>query len=254
MELWDKVKQPPATALKRITGGRLNGKSDISPQWRYQIMTEVFGICGVGWYYTIDKKWIEPVTEGQIVAFADITLYVKLSGGMGMPDEWSKGIPSNGGSMLIEKEKAGLHSSDEAYKMAITDALGTAMQRLGVAADIYMGKWDGSKYKDTPVQSSQEKTVQPSDVPEPKEENPQENLVKENYVFSMIKDVSCKEGTTNGKPWKLYVIETATGDKYATFSDTVVDNARTFKNNGQLANIRFEVTPKGKKQIVEITA
>ena len=32
--------------------------------------------------------------------------------------------------------------------MAVTDAIGTAMKMIGVAADIYFGKWDGSKYKD----------------------------------------------------------------------------------------------------------
>ena len=37
--------------------------------------------------------------------------------------------------------------------MATTDALGVAMKHLGVAADVYMGLWDGSKYiepKDAP--------------------------------------------------------------------------------------------------------
>jgi hypothetical protein len=42
-----------------------------------------------------------------------------------------------------------MHSNDEGYKMAITDALSVAMKSLGVAADIYMGLWDGSKYKQT---------------------------------------------------------------------------------------------------------
>ena len=31
--------------------------------------------------------------------------------------------------------------------MAITHALSTAMKMLGMAADIYAGMWDGSKYK-----------------------------------------------------------------------------------------------------------
>jgi hypothetical protein len=48
--------------------------------------------------------------------------------------------------MLIVQESAGLHTSDEAYKMATTDALSVAMKQLGVAADIYLGHNNESKY------------------------------------------------------------------------------------------------------------
>ena len=41
--------------------------------------------------------------------------------------------------------------NDEGYKMAITDALGTAMKVIGVAADIYRGNFDGSKYREDPA-------------------------------------------------------------------------------------------------------
>jgi len=50
--------------------------------------------------------------------------------------------------MLVTKESKGLHSSDEGFKMAVTDALSTAMKLLGVGADIYSGMWDGTKYKE----------------------------------------------------------------------------------------------------------
>jgi len=141
MRNWNRLKQPPSWALKQIQAGRLKGKSDISPQWRYQAMTEVYGECGCGWKYTIDALWNEEATEGQKFAFARINLQTKNSDG-----EWSDPIPGIGGHMLLQKEKAGLHVNDEAYKMAITDALSTAMKMLGVAADVYAGLWDGAKY------------------------------------------------------------------------------------------------------------
>jgi hypothetical protein len=144
METWNKLKQPPISALKKIAGGRLAGKTDINPQWRYQAMTEVFGVCGRGWKYTIDKLWTEPAPAGEVFAFAQISVYIREDSG-----EWSAPIPGIGGSMLVESEKSGLHSNDEAYKMATTDALSVALKMLGVAADIYAGKFDGSKY-DTP--------------------------------------------------------------------------------------------------------
>lgn len=144
LKIWDEVKQPPVTALKKINGGRLSGMTDIKPQWRIQKMTEVFGPCGVGWKYEIKKLWTLPGAYEQVFAFADIDLYFKENG------EWSNPIPGHGGSMLVVKEKSGLHSSDEGFKMAITDALSTAMKAIGVASDIYMGNWDGSKYINQP--------------------------------------------------------------------------------------------------------
>jgi len=157
MEIWNAVKAPPATALKKIAGGRLKGMTDIKPQWRYQAMTENFGPCGIKWRYEIKKVWNEPGSDNQIFAFAMVDLFVTDQDGV-----WSEAIPGIGGSMLVVKESSGLHSSDEGYKMAVTDALSTAMQKIGVAADIYAGLWDGSKYRyaDTPPPAAATKTNQ----------------------------------------------------------------------------------------------
>ena len=145
MENWNKLSKPPATALKEIKGGRLSGKTDINPQWRYKAMTEVYGECGKGWTYSIDRLWLEDGVGGEKVAFAQISLVTGLVSGN------SKTIPGIGGSMLIAKEKGGMHTNDEAFKMAVTDALSVAMKMLGVASAIYEGMWDGSKYRDERV-------------------------------------------------------------------------------------------------------
>jgi len=141
LEIWNKLKHPPEDQLTTIQGGRLKGMTDIKPQWRYQIMTETFGICGIGWKFEIIRQEIVDGSDGQKIAFVDIMLFIKVE------DKWSDPIPSNGGSMLIAKESKGLYTSDEAFKMATTDALSTAMKMIGVAADIYMGEFSGGKYK-----------------------------------------------------------------------------------------------------------
>ncbi len=142
MSVWNSVKAPPKSALKTIKGGRLSGKTDISPQWRYEIMTQVFGACGFGWKFSIEKTWTTEAPDGQVFVFAQVLVLYKQG------NTWSDPIQGVGGSMLVAKEKAGLHANDEGFKMAVTDALGTALKMIGVAADIYAGKWDGSKYKD----------------------------------------------------------------------------------------------------------
>lgn len=150
MQYWEKVKQPVAGALKTIKAGRLKGMSDISPQWRFYAMTETFGPVGIGWKYTVDKQWIEPGSYEQSCAFTNISLYIKHDG------EWSAAIPGTGGSAFIAKETKTdwdtkiksdfLFTSDEAFKMSLTDALSVAMKAIGVAANIYSGNQDYSKY------------------------------------------------------------------------------------------------------------
>jgi len=150
MTLWNAVRTPPEQAMRRITGGRLSGMTDINPQWRYQVMTEHLGQCGIGWKWELVRLWTEPGSEGQVLAFAEIKMYTADGG------KWSGAIPGVGGSMLVTKEKESLHSSDEAYKMAITDALSVAMKMLGVGADVYAGLYDSNKYnvqKSTPPPS-----------------------------------------------------------------------------------------------------
>lgn len=138
LDIYNDVRAVPAEAKKEIRGGRLNGKTDINPMWRIKKLTEQFGPCGVGWKYTIDREWLETGANGEISAFMDISLYYKYNG------EWSEAVPGTGGSAFIAKEKAGLYTSDECYKMALTDALSVACKALGIAADVY---WDKDKTK-----------------------------------------------------------------------------------------------------------
>lgn len=147
MRFYNAVKVVPETAKRKITGGRLNGKTDINPMWRIKVLTEQFGICGIGWYYEIANQWLEPYGE-EVAAFVAIKMYVKVDG------EWSKPICGVGGSMFVEMQKGGVHVSDECYKMATTDAISVACKQLGIGADVYWDK-DATKYTDS-VQPSED--------------------------------------------------------------------------------------------------
>lgn len=142
IDMYNSLSRPPKTALKPIVGGRLKGMTDINPQWRYKIMTEKFGLVGTGWKYEVKNLWTETGANNEKLVFAQISLFVKIN------KDWSEPIVGIGGSRLVTTEKGTLVSNDEGYKMAVTDALGTAMKLLGVAASIYEDLWDGSKYKD----------------------------------------------------------------------------------------------------------
>lgn len=142
LKIYNAVRQVPENAKKLIKGGRLSGMTDINPMWRIKTLTEQFGVCGIGWKYVITDKRLEQGANGEIAAFVDIDLYVKVDG------EWSEPIPGTGGSSFVAKERNGMYTSDECFKMALTDALSVACKALGFAADVYWDK-DRTKY-DTP--------------------------------------------------------------------------------------------------------
>jgi hypothetical protein len=144
LAIWNAVRRPPVGALKDVQmGGRKF--SDINPVWRLEAMTEQFGTCGIGWSYEIKERWTDAGVGGEIMCFVAIEVRI-TSLGIDGSHEWSAPIPGFGGSMLIAKNKNGLQSSDEAWKMALTDALSVAFKALGVAADIYRGFFKDSKY------------------------------------------------------------------------------------------------------------
>ena len=142
--VYNKLREVPQEAQKKITGGRLNGMTDIKPMWRIEKLTEVFGPVGIGWHTQTLKKELINGANGEMIAIVDIELYVNYKKPLGLEEDlWSVGIEGSGGSSFIAKEKNGLYTSDECFKMAYTDALSVACKSLGMGANVY---WGDSKY------------------------------------------------------------------------------------------------------------
>nr|DAM62462.1 MAG TPA: DNA repair protein-like protein [Caudoviricetes sp.] len=150
LTIYNEVRNVPDSAKRRIEAGRLKGKTDINPMWRIKALTEKFGPCGFGWKYVITDKRLEQGANGEVAAFLDIDLFVKADG------VWSDAIPGTGGSAFVAKEKNGLYTSDECFKMALTDAISVACKALGFGADVY---WEADRSKYDKPESKQEAPV-----------------------------------------------------------------------------------------------
>ena len=146
LTIYNKIKEVPEEAQKKITGGRLNGMTDIKPMWRIEKLTEIFGPVGIGWFTKTKNKEIIDGANGEKIAIVDIELYVNYKNFLDedTEDTWSEAIEGSGGSSFIAKEKNGLYTNDECFKMAYTDALSVACKSLGMGANVY---WGDSKYK-----------------------------------------------------------------------------------------------------------
>lgn len=161
--IYNRLAKPAPSALKTIGAGRLRGKTDINPQWRYWALTNEFGPCGQGWKFSVDKLWTEKGNGNEVFCFAQVSLQINYT--TEGQCVWSEPIPGLGGSKMVIQEKDGPYNNDECFKMAVTDALGTAAKMVGVAAAIYEGLWDGSKYRDEITPGSFGETAPPRRAP-----------------------------------------------------------------------------------------
>lgn len=147
MRIYNQVRSVPADALSPIAGGPLKGKSNIALQWRFQRLTELFGVCGEGWKVEQVSRWTESNGQGEVAVFCEVNLYVKIDG------HWSEPIFGQGGNVLMRRstewvngqQVSTVHIDDEAYKKAYTDAVSVACKALGFAADVYY-RQDETKY------------------------------------------------------------------------------------------------------------
>ena len=158
MRIYDFLREVPKDAQKKITGGRLNGFTDINPMWRIQRLTEAFGPCGIGWYTEIVDRWTSE-GNGEISAHVRIKLYYRFD--PTVKDGWSAPIEGVGGSKLVAQERSGAYHSDEAFKMAYTDAISVACKALGMAADIYFAKGVQTRDNRTKYDAASEAAQEP---------------------------------------------------------------------------------------------
>lgn len=178
LTLYNALREVPEDAKKPITGGRLNGFTDINSMWRIKALTEQFGPCGEGWYLEMKDRWAEEHGD-EVAVFVIVNLYYKING------TWSAPVTGVGGNKVVRKEKGGSYVSDEAYKMAETDAIGSACKKLGMGADVYW-KEDRTKYSS----------------PEPKEEPKNIDQLKVRALKSKCKDA----GVSLEKLCQIYTV------------------------------------------------
>jgi hypothetical protein len=144
MEFYEAMRAVPKEAQKSFDNGKFSG-TDINPQWRIKKLTEVFGPAGIGWYTEVVNREMITASDGKTMCtFISINLFIKVDG------EWSKPIYGEGGNTFVafvrpKQKEPYLSITDEAFKMAYTDAISNAAKALGCGADIWFEK-DRTKY------------------------------------------------------------------------------------------------------------
>ena len=154
MALWSEVSK---TSTKYIKGGQ-KGLSSIDSYYMFQQATKAFGICGIGWGYEIlEEEYREGVdivnknkdsakySVGQVLGketnhIVKIKLWFKVDGQTGS-------VVNYGVTPAVYGSKWGVTTDEEAPKKSLTDAIKKCLSMLGFSADVYMGKFEDSDYR-----------------------------------------------------------------------------------------------------------
>ena len=139
LSLWKAVEKTPPDQTKAITGKSYQGTSP-KPHYLVHKATETFGPCGIGWGFTIEDERIEDGAGGERMSIARVKVWFKWNGERGE-------VEHIGGTQFSGTRSSGKPFTDEdAPKKSVTDALVKALSMIGFAGDIFMGRYDDSKY------------------------------------------------------------------------------------------------------------
>lgn len=166
LALWHSVEKTDTRHVKEITGKAYRGNSP-KPYWLIQRATETFGPCGIGWGFVIVE---EKLLDGALLSagfyerihMARVRVWYMHAGQRGE-------VEHVGQTAFCGVRKDGKPYTDEdAPKKSVTDALVKALSMIGFAGDIFMGRYDDSKYvaelKAEERRSEQQGAAKPSNV------------------------------------------------------------------------------------------
>jgi len=133
LALWNRLYKTPKEHLKPFTrAGGFKGTS-IKPMYAIMRATEEFGPCGQGWGWDVHETRVD---EGMV--FCLVSVWYKIDG-----ERCQTGAQWGGTQMRDHRG----NSSDECFKMSITDAVTKCLTYIGIGADVHMGQHDGDKYQ-----------------------------------------------------------------------------------------------------------
>jgi len=132
LQLWNKVEKtnPKYTKQANVGGNKI---TSISPQYQIMNVTEQFGSYGKNWGFKNIELDYTLASEFNLIVFKGTFFY---------PDGEFPII--NSIKMFMDNAKTKI--DDNFAKKLETDALTKAISKLGFNADIFMGKFDDTRY------------------------------------------------------------------------------------------------------------
>lgn len=145
LEMWERLEPTNPKYTKPFTrGGGFRGTA-INSTYVVRRLTDEFGPCGMGWRLVIESDRTEP---GHTLRNGDRAIVHVVRGHLEykIDGQWHATGPQFGQTMLVDENKNGTFTDEEAPKKSITDCLSKCAVLLGITADIHLGMFDDNKY------------------------------------------------------------------------------------------------------------
>jgi hypothetical protein len=136
--IWEKHRKIPTDQAKPITGKDYGGTSP-KPHYIIWCLTDMFGPIGKGFGWNVLAEDFTLLGDTHL-HWCRIRFWWRDAEGVHECEQY-------GQTKAAYVTSGGKHRVDEdAPKKSLTDAVVKAASQLGVAADIFLGRWDDSKY------------------------------------------------------------------------------------------------------------
>ncbi len=133
---WDVVADIDPKFTKAITGKQYRGTSP-NPQYVIRCLTELFGPVGVGFGWKVLVEDFTPLGEKTLhwcrIEFWHTDPACKFES----YGQTLAAYPTSSGGFMVD---------EDAPKKSLTDAIIKAASHIGIAANIFLGRWDDQKY------------------------------------------------------------------------------------------------------------
>ena len=135
LDLWNKHADIDPAFTKPITGKAYKGTSP-SPQYVIHCLTDMFGPVGEGFGWDVTAEGWQPLGD-EVLHWCRIRFW---------HTDRANGFDAYGQTKALMKTKNGLMADEDAPKKSLTDAIVKAASHVGVAANIFLGRWDDQNY------------------------------------------------------------------------------------------------------------
>lgn len=136
LDLWEAHADIDPAFTKAITGKAYKGTSP-NPQYVIKCLTEMFGPVGQGFGWEVLAEEFTPLGD-EILHWCRIRFWHTKR------EHYYEAYGQT--KALMKTRDKGLMADEDAPKKSLTDAIIKAASQLGIAANIFLGRWDDQKY------------------------------------------------------------------------------------------------------------
>lgn len=155
---WTRFEDIDPKFTKQITGKAYKGTSP-NPQYVIKCLTEIFGPVGEGFGWEVIAEDFIPLGE-EVLHWCRICFW---------HTDRANTFQAYGQTKALMKTRNGLILDEDAPKKSLTDAIVKAASHVGIAANIFLGRWDDQRHVDAVNEEyrAEERQQQPSGEEEP---------------------------------------------------------------------------------------